>query len=75
MTSDPNSPEVLLKVPTEFEAAAIVGALADHGVGALTTGGYTSGFQAEAPGNVAVVVKHVDIDRAKQVLAEIQSQQ
>ena len=75
VTLDPNRPEVLLSVPTEIEATAIVTALTEYGVEAIATGGYTSGFRAEAPGSVAVVVKHVDLDRAKQALAEIRETQ
>ena len=74
MTPDPQQPETLLSVPTEVEAAAIVTALAEYDVKAMAVGGYTSGFKAEAPGGVAVVVKHADIERAKQALAEIRQQ-
>lgn len=75
MTSDPNRPEVLLAVSSEVEAAVIVTALEPHEIEAITVGGYTSGFKAEAPGTVAVVVKMADFDRAKQALAEIREQQ
>jgi hypothetical protein len=75
MTPDPNRPEVLLSVPNEIEAAAITTALAEYGVEAFAAGGYTSGFRAEAPGNVKVLVKHADLDRAKQALAGIRQQQ
>jgi hypothetical protein len=75
MTPDPNRPDVLLSVSSEIEAAAIVTALAEYGVQALTVGGYISGFQAAAPGDVAIVVKLADFDRAKQALAEIRQQQ
>ena len=74
MIPDPKHPETLLTVSTEIEAAAIVTALAEYDVEALTVGGYTSGFKAEAPGNVAVVVKLADFDRAKQALTEIQAE-
>ena len=74
MTPDPQQPETLLSVPTEVEAAALVTALAEYDVKALAVGGYTSGFKAEAPGCVAVVVKHADLDRAKQVLTNIRQQ-
>lgn len=74
MRSDPNRPEVLLSVSNEIEAGVIVTALAEYGIEALTTGGYTSGFKAEAPGYVAILVKQADLDRAKQALAEIQQQ-
>jgi hypothetical protein len=75
MTSDPNSPDVLLSVSSEIEAAAIVTALAEYDIKAISVGGYTSGFKAEAPGVVAIVVKLADFDRAKQALTEIRQQQ
>jgi hypothetical protein len=72
VATDPNRPEPLLSVRTEIEAAAIVTALAGHDIGAFAVGGYTAGFRAEAPGDVRVMVKHADLDRARQALAEIQ---
>jgi nitrogen regulatory protein PII-like uncharacterized protein len=71
MTTDPNRPTVLLTVANEMEAAVIVNALAEHGVDAFATGGYTSGFKAEAPGDVQVVVKNADMERAQQALTQI----
>jgi len=61
----------LVSVPSEVEAAAIVTALAEYGIEAHAVGGYTAGFRAEAPGDVKVSVKHADLDRARQALAEI----
>ena len=75
MTPDPNRPEALLSVPDEIEAAAIVGALAEYGIEAFAAGGYISGFKVQAPVNVAVLVKHIDMDRAQQALAEIRAEQ
>ncbi len=75
MTADPNRPEKLLSVRTEIEATAIVTALAEYDVEAFAAGGYTAGFRAEAPGYVTVLVKHADLDRAKQAVAEIRRQQ
>jgi hypothetical protein len=72
MPVDPNNPEVLTSVCTDVEAAAIVSALAALGVEASTTGGYTAGFRAEAPGRVNVIVKYADLGRAKNALAEIE---
>ncbi len=72
MPTDPNSPEVLSSVRTDVEAAAMVGALAERGIEASTTGGYTAGFRAEAPGFVNVIVKRKDLDRARQALADIE---
>jgi Flp pilus assembly protein TadB len=75
MSTDPEHPDVLLSVTNEIEATAIVTALADYDVKAITVGGYTSGFKAEAPGNIAVVVKREDFDRARQAMTEIQEDQ
>ena len=50
-------------------------ALAEYDVEAITVGGYTSGFKAEAPGLVAVVVRLADFERAKEAMAEIRQQQ
>jgi hypothetical protein len=74
MTPDPNSPETLLSVPGETEAAAIITDLAEYDIQAFAAGGYTSGFKTEAPGGVTVLVKHADIDRARQALAEIRAE-
>ena len=75
MTTDPNNPEVLVSVPSDVEAAAIVAALAARGVQASTTGGYTAGFRAEAPGQISVVVRRADLDQAKRSLVEIEQNQ
>lgn len=75
MTTDPNSPELLESFPSDIEAATLVASLEAHGIQASTTGGYTAGFRAEAPGNVNVIVRHKDLDRAKQVLADFKRDQ
>jgi hypothetical protein len=75
MTADPNNPEVLVSVPSDVEAAAIVTALATRGIQASTTGDYTAGFRAEAPGQISVVVRCADLDQAKRELAEIRTDQ
>ena len=71
MTAVPTNPEALVSVPNEIEAAVIVNTLADHGIGATAVGGYTSGFKAEAPGQVTVLVSGGDLDRARRLLEEI----
>ena len=75
MTTDPNNPEVLTRVPSDIEAAAIVTALAARGIEASTTGGYTAGFRAEAPGDVNVIVRNEQLDHARRVLAEFEQDQ
>ncbi|HTN77287.1 MAG TPA: ribose-5-phosphate isomerase RpiA [Pirellulaceae bacterium] len=70
---DPQSPQRLLRVPSVAEAIAIVTALAEYGIEAFTTGSFTAGFQAEAPGDVAVTVRRGDYARATAALSEIQA--
>ncbi|MBU4273221.1 MAG: DUF2007 domain-containing protein [Planctomycetes bacterium] len=72
MTPDPDRSETLLSVADEIEAAAIVGYLDQCGIRAFAAGGYTSGFKAEAPGDVKILVKQADLDRARKALAENQ---
>ena len=69
---DPDkNPETLLSVPNDLEAAMIVSALAAHQVDATTSGEFTSGFRAEAPGEVKVLVRRCDLERARRVLREL----
>ena len=75
MATDPNAPELLESFPSDIEAATLVAALDSHGIPASTTGGYTAGFRAEAPGNVNVIVRRQDLDRARRVLASIEKKQ
>ena len=71
MTTDDSSPEVLARVTSDVEAAAIVNVLATHGIKASTSGGFTSGFaQPEAPGDLQVIVRHADLDQAKKLLGK-----
>ena len=74
MATDPNSPEVLIAVPSDVEAAAIVTALSERGVHASTTGGFTAGFRAEAPGQVSVIVRRSDLEQAKRALVQIKNE-
>jgi hypothetical protein len=65
---DGESLTVLKSVAHEFEAALIVNALEDHGIRATAAGDFTSGFRAEAPGGVRVLVKSTDVAAALDVL-------
>lgn len=71
MNSDVDRPEVLTTAATEPEAAIIVGALEAAGVVARMVGGYTASFQAEAPGDVKILVRHEDLPTARKVLKEL----
>ncbi|MBT4864944.1 MAG: hypothetical protein HON53_07500 [Planctomycetaceae bacterium] len=67
-----NHLDVLISVPSEVEAAAIVGMLSEEGIEAKATGGLTAGFKAEAPGEVNVLVAAADAERAKLVLGQFE---
>jgi hypothetical protein len=68
MMDDPNEPVVLTTVPSEAQAAIIVAALRERGIEAQAIGQLTSGFRAEAPGWVKVLVRQADRAAAQAVL-------
>jgi hypothetical protein len=74
MSDDAASPKVLLRVPGEMEAALVVSALAEHGLQAKAVGGYITGFRAEAPGDVAVLVRAEELQEAQRILRELRQQ-
>ena len=59
---------------SEHSANILVAVLADENIKAVATGGYTSGFRAEAPGWVSVKTFEKDAARAKEILAELKAQ-
>ncbi len=75
MNHDPNAPVSLVKVATEIEANIIVGQLQLRGIESKAIGGFVSGFKAEAPGDVSVVVKLSDLARTQSALDEIRHDQ
>ena len=75
MTSESSDLEILVMVSNEVEAAVIVGALQEKGVHAVATGGYISGFKAEAPGDVKILVRHNEADEARRMLDQIRQEQ
>lgn len=70
MKTDPQNPVTLANFASDFEAAPLVHALAACGIKASTTGCFTAGFRAEAPGEVHVIVRSEDLKKAQNVLAE-----
>jgi len=54
-----------------MEAGIIVGGLDERGIKATMSGVYTSGFRAEAPGWVQVLVAKEDLPAAQAVLDEV----
>ena len=71
MSAVPNHPEVLITVRNELEAMPLIAALAELGIEASSTGGFTAGFRAEAPGEVQIIVRSEDLARATAALEEI----
>ena len=61
--------------PTEAGASVLVAVLADEGIRAVATGGFTAGFKAEAPGWVTVQTLESDAERAKTILAELKAEE
>jgi hypothetical protein len=71
MTDHSQHVALLTSAPTEMEAGIIVGALEDRGIKSTMTGTYTSGFRAEAPGWVQVLVSETDLPAAQAILDEV----
>ncbi|TWU62929.1 MULTISPECIES: putative signal transducing protein [Crateriforma] len=57
---------------TEVAANILVSVLAENGIRAIATGGFTAGFRAEAPGWVQVKTLEDQADRARELIAEIE---
>lgn len=70
MSPNPDRLEALTSTPDEPRAAMIVAALKDRGIDAVAEGGLTSGFRAETVGEVKVMVRRDDLDRAREALVE-----
>lgn len=74
MSDDPNRTVVLTTAANEAEGLMIVAALEAHGVRAQVTGALTSGFRAEAPGDVKVIVRQGDLEQAKSAMQAIEKE-
>lgn len=62
----------LTSAANEIEAAAIVAHLEANGIQARQVGGLTSGFRAECPGYVQILVRQNDLERARALLENLQ---
>lgn len=67
----PDKTVVLISLPTEYEAILMVQALEARGIAAYATGALTSGFRAEAPGEVQVLIHESDLDQAREALRDL----
>ena len=73
MTAEASSLEVLTQVPNEIEATLIANDLESEGIMSVLTGVNTASFQAEDPGMVSVMVRHADLERARQIMMTVQN--
>ena len=73
MADDPNQPVVLVTVPTEVEAAMIAAGLENEGVSAHTEGGVISTLYPGACDGVHILVRQADVERAREVLHNIEA--
>jgi hypothetical protein len=65
---------VLTTAPNEMYGAIVVAALEAAGVSTQTTGALTSGFRAEVPGGVQILVRQADLERAQAALKALQDE-
>ena len=68
MPHEEDATVLLAVVPSELEASLIVAALEGDGIVAQASGGMASGFRAEAPGGVRILVRASDRERALEIL-------
>ena len=72
MAPSPKARLVAIAHPRDdIEAQLITNLLADAGIEAMVTGAMLSGFRAEAPANVCVVVRAADAEAAREALAAV----
>ena len=62
---DPTRPMKVETFNDNYQASLLVSRLEDSGIKATAVGGFVSGFQAESPGYVDVVVPQSELARAK----------
>ncbi len=72
LTDEEGSPQPLVSLATEAEAASIVAALAERGIEAQALEGTAFAGTIGLDGAVQVMVKQADLQRAKQALEELQ---
>ena len=65
--------EVWAQFPGEVAASVMANALEAEGIKTALTGVNTASFRAEAPGLVNVMIRREDLDRARQILDEMRS--
>ena len=74
--SDPNHPEPVIigEYPTEIKASFAANALREAGIRCEMVGGASSGFKAESPGYVRLLVPEHEVEKARQILADFDAE-
>lgn len=67
-------PVVIAQYATEIAATFAASALREAGVRCEMVGGASSGFKAESPGYVRILVSQADAERARLVLEDFEAQ-
>jgi hypothetical protein len=70
MSTNTDHLEQLMSTPNESQAAMVVTVVNDFGIYAVAEGGLTAGFCAATPGEVHIMVRSQDLDRARKALEE-----
>lgn len=70
MPNNPDQIEALTSTPDESRAAMVIAALKDRGIDAVAEGGLASQFRTENFGEVKIMVRQNDLERAREALAE-----
>jgi Putative prokaryotic signal transducing protein len=73
MSDQPEHTAVLTSVPSETEAAIVIAALKENGIRAESDE-YTSGLRAGAWNWVDIMVAAPDLEKAKEILAQVQEE-
>ncbi len=68
MSDESDELVVLQSVPSEAQANLIAAALERAGIEAALEGALTAAFRAEAPGEVKIIVRKNDLQKAKEAL-------
>ncbi len=72
---DHPEPVIIGEYPTEIQASFAANALREAGIRCEMVGGMSSGFKAESPGYVRVLVPGDDAEKARQILVDFESEE
>jgi hypothetical protein len=74
VSSDPLRPVEVARLRSEAAAALLIARLEAEGIKAMSGGAGTSTGWPEAMGDVKVMVRHCDLERARQIREELARQ-